>query len=133
VRNVLEGSLRKSGNRIRVTAQLVEAETGKHIWAERYESELADIFTVQDNIAEAVTTATAPAIDAAERQRAMRIPPENLDAWAAYRRGLWHYSKINREENALAPRCRVPAAPICVHQRGSRRQLTGRCERQNPL
>jgi adenylate cyclase len=102
VRYVLEGSLRKSGNRVRVTAQLVEAETGKHIWAERYDSELADIFAVQDNIAEAVTTATAPAIDAAERQRAMRLPPENLDAWAAYQRGLWHFYRHSPDHNALA-------------------------------
>src|SRR5499433_3438488 len=67
VRYVLEGSLRKSGNRIRVTAQLVEAETSKHVWAERYDRDLADIFAVQDEIAEAVTTAVAPAVAYAER------------------------------------------------------------------
>jgi adenylate cyclase len=60
VRYVLEGSLRKAGNRIRVTAQLVEAETGKHVWADRYDRDLTDIFTVQDEITEAVTIATAP-------------------------------------------------------------------------
>jgi len=102
VRYVLEGSLRKAGNRIRVTAQLVEAETGKHIWAERYDRDLADIFGVQDEITEAVTIAIAPAINRAERQRAMRMPPANLDAWAAYQRGLWHFSKVTREDNALA-------------------------------
>jgi TolB-like protein len=62
VRYVLEGSLRKAGHRIRVTAQLVEAETGKHIWAERYDRDLVDIFAVQDEITEAVTLAVAPAI-----------------------------------------------------------------------
>ena len=62
VRYVLEGSLRKSGSRIRVTAQLVEAETGNHVWAERYDRDLADIFAVQDEITEAVTIAIAPAI-----------------------------------------------------------------------
>jgi adenylate cyclase len=102
VRYVLEGSLRKSGNRIRVTAQLVEAETGKHVWAERYESDLADIFAVQDQITEAVTIASAPAIAQAEQQRAMRRPPENLDAWAAYQRGLWHLSKFSAADNSLA-------------------------------
>jgi len=102
VRYVLEGSLRKSGNRIRVTAQLVEAETGKHVWAERYDRDLADIFAVQDEITEAVTIAVAPAIAAAEQQRAMRKPPESLDAWGAYQRGLWHLSKVSAEENALA-------------------------------
>jgi adenylate cyclase len=102
VRYVLEGSLRKSGNRIRITAQLVEAETGKHVWAERYDRDLADIFAVQDEISEAVTIAIAPAIADAEQQRAMRKPPESLDAWAAYQRGLWHLSKVTTEDNALA-------------------------------
>ena len=102
VRYVLEGSLRKAGNRIRVTAQLVEADTGKHVWAERYDRDLADIFAVQDEITEAVTIAIAPAIADAEQQRAMRKPPGNLDAWAAYQRGLWHMSKATASDNALA-------------------------------
>ncbi len=102
VRYVLEGSLRKSGNRIRVTAQLVEAETGNHVWAERYDRDLADIFAVQDEITEAVTIAIAPAIAEAERQRAMRRPPESLDAWAAYQRGLWHLSKVTVEDFTIA-------------------------------
>jgi adenylate cyclase len=102
VRYVLEGSLRKSGNRIRVNAQLVEAETGKHIWAERYDRDLADIFAVQDEITEAVTVAVAPAIAEAELQRAMRKPPQNLDAWAAYQQGLWHLSKSTPDDNSLA-------------------------------
>jgi adenylate cyclase len=102
VRYMLEGALRKAGNRIRVTAQLVEAETGKHVWSERYDRDLADIFAMQDEITEAVTIAIAPAIAAAEQQRAMRKPPESLDAWGAYQRGLWHLSKASAEENALA-------------------------------
>jgi adenylate cyclase len=102
VRYVLEGSLRKAGNRIRVTAQLVEAETGKHVWAERYDRDLADIFVVQDEITEAVTIAIAPAIADAEQHRAMRKPPGSLDAWAAYQRGLWHLSKASTEDHALA-------------------------------
>jgi adenylate cyclase len=72
VRYVLEGSLRKVGNRIRVTAQLVEAESGKHVWAERYDRDLTDIFALQDEITEAVTVAIAPAIADAEQQRAIR-------------------------------------------------------------
>src|SRR6516165_4712994 len=102
VRYVLEGSLRKSGNRIRVTAQCVEAETGKHVWAERYDRELADIFAVQDEITEAATIAIAPAIADAERQRAMRRPPANLDTWAAYQRGLWHLGQANKDDNVLS-------------------------------
>jgi adenylate cyclase len=102
VRYVLEGSLRKSGNRIRVTAQLVEAESGRHIWAERYDRDLAEIFAVQDEITEAVSIAIAPAIADAERHRAMRKPPGNLDAWAAYQRGLWHLGKVNADDTGLA-------------------------------
>ncbi|MBV8936500.1 MAG: tetratricopeptide repeat protein [Alphaproteobacteria bacterium] len=102
VRYVLEGSLRKSGNRVRVTAQLVEAETGKHVWAERYDRDLADIFAVQDEITEAVAVAVAPAIADAELHRALRKPPESLDAWAAYQRGMWHYCKTTPGDNAIA-------------------------------
>jgi len=102
VRYVLEGSLRKAGSRIRVTAQLVEAETGNHVWAERYDRDLADVFAVQDEITEAVTIAITPAIAEAEQQRAVRKPPGSLDAWAAYQRGLWHFNKVGAEDNALA-------------------------------
>jgi len=104
VRYVLEGGMRKAGNRIRVTAQLVEAETGKHVWAERYDRDLADIFALQDEITEAVTIAIAPAIANAEQHRAMRKPPGSLDAWAAYQRGLWHLSKYTVDDSTLAQR-----------------------------
>lgn len=102
VRYVLEGSLRKSGNRIRVSAQLIEAETGNHVWAERFDRDLADIFAVQDEISEAVTIAIAPAVGDAERRRALRKPPNGLDAWAAYQRGLWHLEKEGAENQNLA-------------------------------
>jgi len=102
VRYVLEGSVRKAGNRVRVTAQLVEAEAGNHVWANRYDRDLADIFALQDEITEAVATAVAPAIADSERQRAMRKPPGGLDAWSAYQRGLWHFSKGTPDDNALA-------------------------------
>ena len=104
VRYVLEGSVRKAGSRIRVIAQLIEAATGKHVWAERYDRGLADVFVMQDEITEAATVAIAPAVRSAERQRAMRMPPGSLDAWAAYQRGLWHFSQISAEDNALAQR-----------------------------
>jgi len=101
VRYVLEGSLRKAGNRIRVTAQLLKAETGKHVWTERYDRDLADIFAVQDEIAEAAAIAFALAIADAEQHRAMRKPPGSLDAWGAYQRGLWHVGKASADDNAL--------------------------------
>src|SRR3954454_1673924 len=81
VRYVLEGSVRKSGNRIRVTAQLVEAATGNHVWAERYDRDLADIFAVQDEITERVVAAVEPELYAAEQLRSQSKPPDNLDAW----------------------------------------------------
>jgi adenylate cyclase len=102
VRYALEGSVRKAGNRIRLTAQLVEAEGGNHVWAERYDRDLADVFALQDEITEAVTIAIAPAIADAERQRAMRRPPGSLDAWAAYQRGLWHFRQGTPDDNSLA-------------------------------
>jgi adenylate cyclase len=105
VRYVLEGSLRKSGQRIRVTAQLVLAATGKHVWAERYNRDLKDIFAMQDEIADTVTTAVAPTVADAERHRAMRQLPGNLNSWTAYQRGLWHMSSFSVEDNAEAQRC----------------------------
>ena len=90
VRYVLEGSVRRGGNRVRISAQLIDAETGNHLWAERYDHALADIFSVQDEIAEAVAIAIEPAVAQMERHRAVRKAPESLDAWEAYQRGLWH-------------------------------------------
>jgi adenylate cyclase len=89
VRYVLEGSVRKAGNRVRVTAQLIDATTGNHIWAERYERELDDIFALQDEITETIVAAVEPELGAVERERARRKPPDNLDAWGLYQRGLW--------------------------------------------
>jgi adenylate cyclase len=102
VRYVLEGSVRRAADRIRVTAELVEAEAGNHVWANRYDRDLTDIFALQDEMTEAVATAVAPAIADAERQRAMRKPPGGLNAWSAYQRGLWHFSKGTPDDNALA-------------------------------
>jgi adenylate cyclase len=102
VRYVLEGRLRKAGNRIRLTAQLVEAESGSHIWGERYDREIVDIFALQDEITEAVTIAIAPAIGASELRRAMRRPPGSLDAWSAYQRGLWHMGRYSVADNEAA-------------------------------
>jgi adenylate cyclase len=102
VRYALEGSVRRSDNRIRATAQLIEAETGNHIWAERYDRALEDIFAVQDEITMAVVTAILPAVADAELRRALRKPPESLGAWEAYQRGLWHLGKASAQENERA-------------------------------
>ena len=74
-----------------MTAQLIDAETGNHIWAERYDRKDAEIFAVQDEITRAIAMAIDPAIAHAERQRAIRKPPENLGAWEAYQRALMAY------------------------------------------
>lgn len=105
VRYVLQGSVRKAGNHIRVTGQLIETQAATHIWADRYDGDIADVFAVQDAITHAVTSAIAPAIADAERRRALRKPPGSHDAWSAYQRGLWHMSKAAPEDNRLAQQC----------------------------
>ena len=103
VRYVLEGSVRKSGSRVRITAQLIDATTGRHVWAERYDRELADIFELQDEMTQTIVAAVEPELGAVERDRALSKPPENLDAWETYQRGLWHLWRLDREDNAKAP------------------------------
>src|SRR5262249_14897911 len=98
VRYVLEGSVRKAGNRVRVTAQLIEAATSGHLWAEHYDRDLTDIFAVQDEITTSVSTAILPRMERSERERAARKPPDSLDAWECYHRGLWHFSKLEAAE-----------------------------------
>jgi len=88
VRYVLEGSVRKAGNRVRISGQLIDAATGNHVWAERYDRELADIFAVHDEIAERVVAAIEPQLYAAEHFRSQRKPPESLDAWECVIRAL---------------------------------------------
>ncbi len=78
VRYVLEGSVRRSGNRVRVTAQLIDATTGRHVWAERYDRDLADIFELQDEMTQTIVGAVEPELGAAERERAAHRPPGSL-------------------------------------------------------
>ena len=105
VRYVLEGSVRKAGNRVRVTAQLIDAVMGHHIWGERYDREVENIFAVQDQITESIVTAIEPELGVVERERARRKPPDSLDAWDLYQRGLWHfYGRPTREGVAEAKR-----------------------------
>ena len=102
VRYVLEGSVRKSANRVRVTGQLIDAATGGHLWAERYDRDLTDFFAMQDEITASVSAAILPAMEQTERERAARKPPGNLDAWECYHRGMWHFAKVEDEENQRA-------------------------------
>jgi adenylate cyclase len=99
---VLDGSVRRMEGRVRVTARLTDAATGIHVWAGRFERNLADLFSVQDELAEAVGSAVASAVVRAEQRRATSKPPRDLGAWESYQRGMWHMSKCEASENAVA-------------------------------
>jgi TolB-like protein/class 3 adenylate cyclase len=105
VRYVLEGGVRKAANRVRITGQLVDAATGAHLWAERFDGGLGDTFDLQDQVTESVVGAIAPAVEKAEIERAKRKPTESLDAYALYLRGMAKlYQFANREANEEALR-----------------------------
>ena len=112
VRYVVEGSVRKGGERVRITAQLIDAATGNHIWAERYDRELSDIFALQDEISETLVAAMQQEVGEFERERAHRKPPGSLDAWESYQRGMWHLWRINAEDVAEARRLFQRAADL---------------------
>jgi tetratricopeptide (TPR) repeat protein len=97
VRYVLEGSVRKAAHKVRITGQLIDATTGTHLWAERFESALDDIFELQDQVTEAVVGAIAPQLERAEIERAMRKPTESLDAYDYYLRGMADVHRGTRE------------------------------------
>ena len=99
---VVEGSVRKDGDRVRITAQLNDVATGSHIWAERYDRDLADVFAVQDEITEAIVAAIEPQLYAAENFRARRKPPDSMDAWDLLMRALSHYWRVTRQDNVVA-------------------------------
>ena len=99
VRYVLEGSVRKAANRVRITGQLIDTATGAHLWADRFDGGLGDIFDLQDQVTESVVGAIAPAVEKAEIERAKRKPTESLDAYALYLRGLARLYQFNRQAN----------------------------------
>jgi adenylate cyclase len=102
VRYIVEGSVRRAGKQLRITAQLIDAATNVHLWAERYDRQLEDIFAVQDEVTRAIVTAIEPELASAERGRARRKLPENLDAWECYQRGLWHLYRYRAEDSTKA-------------------------------
>lgn len=104
VRYVLEGSVRKAGNRVRITGQLVEAATGAHLWAERYDRALEDIFAVQDEITHAIIGAIAPGILAAEIQRSQGKEAAELGQWERMMRAHWHIRRFTRDDSSEAIR-----------------------------
>lgn len=115
VRYVLEGSVRKAGKRVRITAQLIDGESGNHLWAERYDRDLEDIFAVQDEITQTVVAALLPELTRSEIERARQKPPDSLDAWDLYQRGLWYLFRSNENDNAAAIQLFVEATEIDPH------------------
>ncbi|WP_247277005.1 MULTISPECIES: adenylate/guanylate cyclase domain-containing protein [unclassified Bradyrhizobium] len=102
VRYVLEGSVRRAGQRVRITGQLIEAQTGNHLWAERFDRDLADIFAIQDEITQSVVGAIEPEMLLIEGRRAFRKSVRNLDAFDCCMRAMWHFSQLAPEEHEEA-------------------------------
>src|SRR6516165_4610147 len=102
VRYVLEGSTRRAGQRVRISSQLIDIATGTHLWAERYDRDLTDIFAVQDDISSRVVAAIEPALSRAESQRVIAKRPEHMGAWDYCQRGFWHVHKGTRSDGETA-------------------------------
>ncbi len=139
VRYVLEGSVRKAGNRIRIAGQLIDAETGAHLWADRFDGALEDFFDLQDQVTSTVVGAIAPMLQREEIRRARRKPTENLDAYDYYLRGLASVRRWTREANSEALQlfckaieldpglaCAYGMAGWCYIQRKARRWMIDR-------
>lgn len=102
VRYVLEGSVRKSDNQVRITAQLVDATTGGHLWSERYDRSLQKIFALQDEIRQKIVTALKVKLTKEEQERFRQAPTNNLEAYDYYLRGLEAYWLLTKEANVRA-------------------------------
>ena len=102
VQYVLEGSVQKSGDRVRITSQLIDAVADKHIWAERYDRKIEDIFSLQDEISQSIVASVAPEFLSAEMKRAQRKETRNLDAWDSFMRGYWHFMRFTKDDIGTA-------------------------------
>jgi adenylate cyclase len=102
VRYVVEGSVRKSGRRVRVTVQLIQADTGHHIMAERYDRDLTDLFELQDEITHAIAGAIEPELLKFERERIAERPQHSEDAYELYQHGMWHHYRHTKADNIEA-------------------------------
>ncbi|WP_052121601.1 adenylate/guanylate cyclase domain-containing protein, partial [Inquilinus limosus] len=102
VRYVLEGSVRRGGDRVRITGQLIDAVTGAHVWAERYDRRIDDLFAVQDEITDSIVGVVAPELLGAEMRRARRLDPAGMDAWDCVMRAGWHAWRLTPEDGAQA-------------------------------
>jgi len=99
---VVEGSVRRSGDRVRITVQLNDVANGSHVWAERYDRDAADVFAVQDEITEAIVAAIEPQLYAAENFRSRRKHPGSMDAWELVMRAMSHYGQVSAQDQLIA-------------------------------
>jgi adenylate cyclase len=116
-RYLLEGSVRKLGNRVRVTAQLVDATTGHHLWAERYDRTIEDIFAIQDEITTSIAAAVEPELHATEERRAISTSSANVAAYDLVQRGNWHHNKFTSSDAEEAQRLfalAIETDPACA-------------------
>ena len=97
-RYIVEGSVRKGGNRVRITAQLIDADEDHHLWSEKWDRTLEDIFDVQDEVSEAIARRVAPSVTGHEQKRLTRKRPENLSAWEEYLQGIRCYYERKRTD-----------------------------------
>jgi TolB-like protein/predicted Zn-dependent protease len=115
VRYLLEGSVRKAGNRVRITAQLIDATTGYHLWAERYDRELQDIFAVQDEVTQKIVAALQVKLTEGEQERVKRPPTTNLEAYDCFLRGLEYHAQRTQESNTRAREMFERAVALDAH------------------
>ncbi len=108
VRYVVLGSVRRAGNRVRVSVQLAECESRLDLWADQYDRELSEVFTAQDELSHAIVSAILPKISHVEQQRSLRRNPVEIDAWDAMMRGTWHLFRYTRED--------LPKAEVLLRQ-----------------
>ena len=108
-RYIVEGSVRKGGNRLRITAQLIDAQGDHHIWSEKWDRTIEDIFDVQDEVSEAIARRVAPSVTGNELKRLSRIRPKNLSAWEEYLQGLKYFNDRNysdKDNQGLKESCK---------------------------
>ena len=101
-RYVLEGGVRKAGGKVRITAQLIDAQSGHHVWAQKFDRDLEDIFAVQDEITERIAMTVVPELERLETRRSAAKPPRNLDTWDCYLRGLSFLYSLTKDGNVKA-------------------------------
>src|SRR5215472_5619808 len=127
VNYVLEGSVRRAGQRLRVTAQLIDTATGMHLWADRYDRAMVDVFEVQDDITWRVAAAIEPALSLAESQKVIAKRPEHMGAWDYCQRGFWHVNKGSGADGVAAvglfKRARAPDPNLAEAHLGLARAL----------